>query len=70
MEKILVIMEKIVVKMEKVEKMEKILAILEKIIVTIHNLSDQGQLSKKSFTTVCPWCICRQMTNCHPKLGS
>jgi hypothetical protein len=28
-------MEKILVKMEKVEKMEKILAILEKIIVTI-----------------------------------
>jgi hypothetical protein len=28
-------MEKILVKMEKVEKMEKIIAILEKIIVTI-----------------------------------
>jgi hypothetical protein len=35
MEKKVVKMEKIIVKMEKVEKMEKILAILEKIIVTI-----------------------------------
>ncbi len=35
MEKILVIMGTIFVKMEKVEKMEKLLAILEKIIVMI-----------------------------------
>jgi hypothetical protein len=35
MEEILVNMEKILVKMEKMEKMEKILAILEKMIVTI-----------------------------------
>jgi hypothetical protein len=35
MEKKVVKMEKILVKMEKVEKMEKILAILEKIIVMI-----------------------------------
>jgi hypothetical protein len=36
MEKKVVKMENILVKMEKVEKMEKILAILEKIIVTIN----------------------------------
>jgi hypothetical protein len=35
MEKKVVKMEKIIVKMEKLEKMEKILAILEKNIVTI-----------------------------------
>jgi hypothetical protein len=35
MEKKMVKMEKIIVKMDKVEKMEKILAILEKIVVMI-----------------------------------
>ncbi len=41
MEKILVIMEKILVKMGKVEKMGKILAILEKIIVLLQPLRAQ-----------------------------
>ncbi len=41
MEKKVVRMEKILVKMEKVEKMEKILAILEKITVMIHLVCGQ-----------------------------
>ncbi len=45
MEKKVVKMEKILVKMEEVEKMEKILAILKKILVTILPLSAWSPLA-------------------------